>query len=74
MRFDYKLIKDYIYSSDKEKVEEIIDNFNDEAKKEIFELKIEIAELQAKIYAYEKIIANSNFKAVLKKVDKVNGE
>jgi hypothetical protein len=74
MRFDYGLIKDYIYSSDKEKVEEIIDNFNDEAKKEIFELKIEIAELQAKIYAYEKIIANSNFKAVLKKVDKVNGE
>ncbi len=74
MIFDYKLIKDYIYSSDKEKVEEIIDNFNDEAKKEIFDLKIENAELKAKIYAYEKIIANSNFKTVLKKVDKVNGE
>ena len=29
--------------------------------------RMAVAELEAKIYAYEKIIANSNFKAVLSK-------
>ena len=28
--------------------------------------KLEIAKLEAKVYAYEKIIANSNFSAILK--------
>ena len=34
---------------------------------EIIECKIKIAELEAKVYAYEKIIANSNFAPIIKK-------
>ena len=35
---------------------------------EIIECKIKIAELEAKVYAYEKIIANSNFAPIIKKI------
>ena len=34
---------------------------------EIIECKTKIAELEAKVYAYEKIIANSNFAPIIKK-------
>ena len=34
---------------------------------EIIECKRKIAELEAKVYAYEKIIANSNFEPIIRK-------
>ena len=34
---------------------------------EIIEVKKRIAELEAKVYAYEKIIANSNFAPIIRK-------
>ena len=34
---------------------------------EIIECKRKIAELEAKVYAYEKIIANSNFAPIMRK-------
>ena len=34
---------------------------------EIIECKSKIAELEAKVYAYEKIIANSNFAPIIRK-------
>ncbi len=34
---------------------------------EIIEVKKRIAELEAKVYAYEKIIANSNFAPIMRK-------
>ena len=36
---------------------------------EIIECKRKIAELEAKVYAYEKIIANSNFASIIKNSD-----
>ena len=35
---------------------------------EIIEYKRKIAELEAKVYAYEKIIANSNFAPIIRKI------
>ena len=35
---------------------------------EIIECKRKIAELEAKVYAYEKIIANSNFAPIMRKI------
>ena len=35
---------------------------------EIIEVKKRIAELEAKVYAYEKIIANSNFAPIMRKI------
>ena len=35
---------------------------------EIIECKRKIAELEAKVYAYEKIIANSNFAPIIRKI------
>ena len=50
-------------------------NFENVAKEISAEIKLLNAELQAKVYTYEKIIANSNFKPVLeKKKSKENTE
>ena len=35
---------------------------------EIIECKRKIAELEAKVYTYEKIIANSNFEPIIRKI------
>ena len=35
---------------------------------ETIDLKIRIAELEAKVYAYEKIIANSNFAPIMREI------
>ena len=35
---------------------------------EIIDVKKRIAELEAKVYAYEKIIANSNFAPIIRKI------
>ena len=40
-------------------------SFEDIAKEISIEIKLMTAELQAKVYTYEKIIANSNFKPIL---------
>ena len=41
---------------------------------EIIECKRKIAELEAKVYAYEKIIANSNFAPITRKNSEEKGE
>lgn len=41
---------------------------------EITEYKIKIAELEAKIYTYEKIIANSNFAPITRKISESESE
>ena len=38
------------------------------ASNEIIECKRKIAELEAKVYAYEKIIANSNFAPIIREI------
>ena len=57
-----------IYSYDKTKHIEIgSDGFDMAVEKLLTIYKLEKAELEAKVYNYEKIIANSNFKTVLSK-------
>lgn len=57
-----------LYSYDDHKHIEIgSDNFNMAVEKLLINYKLEKAELEAKVYTYEKIIANSNFKSVLSK-------
>ena len=51
-----------LYDESKEKIAWIV---RDWAQKQGNETTTRIAELEAKVYAYEQIIANSNFKAVL---------
>ena len=41
---------------------------------EIIEVKKRIAELEAKVYAYEKIIANSNFAPIMRKISESESE
>ena len=41
---------------------------------EIIEYKRKIAELEAKVYAYEKIIANSNFAPITRKISESESE
>ena len=41
---------------------------------EIIECKRKIAELEAKVYAYEKIIANSNFAPIMRKISESESE
>jgi hypothetical protein len=43
-----------------------ITQFEDIIEKIVIKHKLEMAELEAKVYAYEKIIANSNFLPILK--------
>lgn len=43
------------------------DKFNMAVEQLLINCKLEKAELEAKVYTYEKIIANSNFKSVLSK-------
>ena len=43
------------------------DKFNMAVEQLLINYKLEKAELEAKVYTYEKIIANSNFKSVLSK-------
>ena len=40
---------------------------------EIIECKRKIAELEAKVYAYEKIIANSNFAPIIREISEKKG-
>lgn len=57
-----------IWSNDKTNHIEIgSDNFNMAVEQLLIYYKLEKAELEAKVYTYEKIIANSNFKSVLSK-------
>ena len=50
----------YLINSDKQHIDETIDKI-------LIEIRLYTAELEAKVYTYEKIIENSNFKAVLNK-------
>lgn len=50
----------YLLRSDKNYIDNLIDKI-------LIEIKLYTAELEAKVYTYEKIIANSNFKSVLSK-------
>lgn len=50
----------YLIDSDKKHIDDVIDKI-------LIEIKLYTAELEAKVYTYEKIIENSNFKAVLNK-------
>lgn len=61
--YDFPIISD----SYKDKVfNEIMSWYNAQnISNEITECKIKIAELEAKVYAYEKIIANSNFAPII---------
>ena len=63
--YDFPIISD----SYKDKVfNEIMSWYNAQnISNEITECKIKIAELKAKVYAYEKIIANSNFAPIMRK-------
>ena len=63
--YDFPIISD----SYKDKVfNEIMSWYNAQnISNEITECKIKIAELEAKVYAYEKIIANSNFAPIMRK-------
>ena len=63
--YDFPIISD----SYKDKVfNEIMSWYNAQnISNEITECKIKIAELEAKVYAYEKIIANSNFAPIIKR-------
>lgn len=57
-----------IYSCNQNKHIEIgSDEFNMAVEQLLINYKLEKAELEAKVYTYEKIIANSNFKSVLSK-------
>lgn len=57
-----------VFKSDEYKRIEIGSNEFDMAIEQILiNYKLEKAELEAKVYTYEKIIANSNFKSVLSK-------
>ena len=57
-----------IYNCNQNKHIEIgTDNFNMAVEQLLINFKLEKAELEAKVYTYEKIIANSNFKSVLSK-------
>ena len=62
--YDFPIISD----SYKDKVfNEIMSWYNAQnISNEITECKIKIAELEAKVYAYEKIIANSNFAPIMR--------
>ena len=64
--YDFPIISD----SYKDKVfNEIMSWYNAQnISNEITECKIKIAELEAKVYAYEKIIANSNFAPIIRKI------
>ena len=59
-----------IYDSNKDKVfAEILSWYKDQnISNEITECKIKIAELEAKVYAYENIIANSNFAPIIREI------
>ena len=61
--YDFNIISD----SHKDKVfNEIMSWYKDQnISNEIIECKRKIAELEAKVYAYEKIIANSNFAPII---------
>ena len=63
--YDFPIISD----SYKDKVfNEIMSWYKDQnISNEIIEYKRKIAELEAKVYAYEKIISNSNFAPIIKK-------
>lgn len=63
--YDYHIISD----SHKDKVTaEILSWYQTQnASNEIIEYKRKIAELEAKVYAYENIIANSNFEPIMRK-------
>ena len=50
----------YLINSDKKSIDNVIDKI-------LIKIKLYTAELEAKVYTYEKIIENSNFKAVLNK-------
>ena len=65
--YDFPIISD----SYKDKVfNEIMSWYKDQnISNEIIECKRKIAELEAKVYAYEKIIANSNFAPIIKNSD-----
>lgn len=56
----YDTPKKYNYTYD-----ELFELLNEENKKIEIDRKLELSELQGKVYAYEKIIANSNFKTIL---------
>ena len=57
-----------IYTYDQNKHIEIgSDGFNMAVEQLLINYKLEKAELEAKVYTYEKIIANSNFKSILSK-------
>ena len=64
--YDFPIISD----SYKDKVfNEIMSWYNAQnISNEITECKIKIAELEAKVYAYEKIIANSNFAPIIREI------
>ena len=64
--YDYNII----YDTHKDKVTaEILSWYKDQnINNEITECKIKIAELEAKVYAYEKIIANSNFAPIMREI------
>ena len=65
--YDFPIISD----SYKDKVfNEIMSWYKDQnISNEIIEYKRKIAELEAKVYAYEKIISNSNFAPIIKNSD-----
>lgn len=74
MKFDYDELKSAVtregYNSYYRmgEIREIISKYEERVCDEIATLKQQIAERDAKIYAYESIIANSNFKmAIVKK-------
>ena len=64
--YDYHIISD----SHKDKVTaEILSWYKEQnISNEITECKIKIAELEAKVYAYENIIANSNFAPIMREI------
>ena len=70
--YDYHIIPD----RHKDKVTaEILSWYKDQnISNEITEYKIKIAELEAKVYAYEKIIANSNFAPITRKISENESE
>lgn len=74
MKFDYTELKSAVIEADYRsyydigKTNEMIHKYEERVRDEIATLKQQVAERDAKIYAYESIIANSNFKmAIVKK-------
>lgn len=74
MKFDYSELRSAVKSErytnyyDMGKTREIISKYEERVCDEIAALKQQVAERDAKIYAYESVIANSNFKmAIVKK-------